>query len=37
MSEQAVAAPGSSCRQQIADFRDNRRNLHAAELLAMAG
>ena len=31
------AAPGFSCRHQIADFCDNRRSLHTAELLAMAG
>jgi hypothetical protein len=32
-----VVAPGFSCRHQIADFCDNRRSLHTAELLAMAG
>ncbi|WP_420126904.1 hypothetical protein [Longimicrobium sp.] len=31
-----VVAPGFSCRHQIADFCDNRRSLHTAELLAMA-
>lgn len=32
-----IVAPGFSCRYQIADFCDNRRSLHTAELLAMAG
>jgi Fe-S oxidoreductase len=32
-----VVAPGFSCRHQIADFCDNLRSLHTAELLAMAG
>jgi hypothetical protein len=32
-----VVAPGFSRRHQIADFCDNRRSLHTAELLAMAG
>lgn len=35
--EALVVAPGFSCRHQIADFCDNRRSLHTAELLAMAG
>ncbi|HEX6038557.1 FAD-binding and (Fe-S)-binding domain-containing protein [Longimicrobium sp.] len=34
--EALVVAPGFSCRHQIADFCDNRRSLHTAELLAMA-
>jgi Fe-S oxidoreductase len=36
-SDDLVVAPGFSCRHQIADFCDNRRSLHTAELLAMAG
>jgi FAD/FMN-containing dehydrogenase/Fe-S oxidoreductase len=32
-----IVASGFSCRHQIADFCDNRRSLHTAELLAMAG
>ncbi|HEX2207001.1 MAG TPA: hypothetical protein VHG93_04915 [Longimicrobium sp.] len=35
--EELVVAPGFSCRHQIADFCDNRRSLHTAELMAMAG
>jgi Fe-S oxidoreductase len=35
--DELVVAPGFSCRRQIADFCDNRRSLHTAELLAMAG
>jgi hypothetical protein len=35
-SDDLVVAPGFSCRHQIADFCDNRRSLHTAELLAMA-
>jgi hypothetical protein len=35
-SEDLVVAPGFSCRHQIADFCDDRRSLHTAELLAMA-
>jgi Fe-S oxidoreductase len=35
-AEDLVVAPGFSCRHQIADFCDNRRSLHTAELLAMA-
>ncbi len=35
--EALVVAPGFSCRHQIADFCDDRRSLHTAELLAMAG
>jgi hypothetical protein len=31
-----VVAPGFSCRHQTADFCDNGRSLHTAELLAMA-
>jgi hypothetical protein len=30
--EDLVVAPGFSCRHQIADFCDNRRSLHTAEL-----
>jgi FAD/FMN-containing dehydrogenase/Fe-S oxidoreductase len=36
-ADDLVVAPGFSCRHQIADFCDNRRSLHTAELLAMAG
>jgi hypothetical protein len=32
-----IVAPGFSCRHQIADFCDNGRSLHTAELLARAG
>ena len=35
-ADDLVVAPGFSCRHQIADFCDGRRNLHTAELLAMA-
>jgi Fe-S oxidoreductase len=35
-ADDLVVAPGFSCRHQIADFCDNRRSLHTAELLAMA-
>jgi len=35
--ETLIVASGFSCRHQIADFCDNRRSLHTAELLAMAG
>ena len=36
-ADDLVVAAGFSCRHQIADFCDNRRSLHTAELLAMAG
>jgi hypothetical protein len=36
-ADDLVVAPGFSCRHQIADFCGNRRSLHTAELLAMAG
>jgi Fe-S oxidoreductase len=36
-ADDLVVAPSVSCRHQIADFCDNRRSLHTAELLAMAG
>jgi Fe-S oxidoreductase len=35
-ADDLVVAPGFSCRHQIAEFCDNRRSLHTAELLAMA-
>ena len=35
-TEDLIVAPGLNCRHQIADFCDNRRSLHTAELLAMA-
>jgi hypothetical protein len=35
-ADDLVVAPGFSCRHQIADFCDNRRSQHTAELLAMA-
>jgi hypothetical protein len=37
LADDLVVAPGFSCRHQIADFCDNRRSLHTAELLAMVG
>jgi hypothetical protein len=36
-ADDLVVARGSACRHQIADLCDNRRSLHTAELLAMAG
>jgi hypothetical protein len=32
-----LVVPAFNCRHQIAEFSDNRRSLHTAELLAMAG
>jgi len=36
-ADDLVVAPGFSCRHKIADFCDNRRSLHTAEMLVMAG
>jgi hypothetical protein len=36
-ADDLVVAPGFICRHQIADFCDNRRSLHTAELLATTG